>query len=151
MAAQLVVAAVVECWESDWTADVTMTRFSKWNSMRRPIWMMCRSIAPPCCVEPTNNTAQNVVKRVPPRTSTFPRSPGRTISSYTLEPVLATIVSNAAQEARSIDAADGLAEDITRTSFIAATSHGNIYATPRGQYEGGFSLFEENGAIPPCA
>jgi hypothetical protein len=40
--------------------------------------------------------------------------------------------------------------DITRGSFAAVAIEGNIYATPRGQYEGGFSLFEENGAILPC-
>jgi hypothetical protein len=40
---------------------------------------------------------------------------------------------------------------IFRHGALHATRHRNIYATPRGQYEGGFSLFEENGAIPPCA
>jgi hypothetical protein len=55
------------------------------------------------------------------------------ISSYTLEPVFATIVSNAAQEATSIDSADGRAEDIIRGSFAAVAIGGNIYATARGE------------------
>jgi hypothetical protein len=113
--------------------------------------MVCCSIAPLGRVEPTKNTGQNVVKRLPPRSNTFPCSPRSTITSYTLEPVVATILSNAAQETRSIDAADGSTEDITRAPSPAAISHGNIHATPRGKHEGGFSLFEENGGIPPCA
>ena len=57
--------------------------------------MVCRAVAPLGRVEPTKNAGQNVVKCLPPRTNTCPRSPRTTITSYTLEPVSATILSNA--------------------------------------------------------
>ena len=62
--------------------------------------MVCRSMAPLVRSEPTNSAWQKVVKRLPPRTNTSPQSPRTTISSYTLEAVLTTIVSDASHEAR---------------------------------------------------
>jgi hypothetical protein len=61
----------------------------------------------PFRTEPTNSTGQNSAKRFPPRTNTSPQSPRRTISSYTLAPVLTTIVSDAAHEGMWIDAGVG--------------------------------------------
>jgi hypothetical protein len=96
--AHSVEAAPVGRRQIDRTGEVRNDRLRETNLMRRPTSIMRGATEPSSASEPRNRARRNFGKCLPPRTTISPRAPRRTISSYTLERVVTTIVSRAAHE-----------------------------------------------------